>query len=356
MRAAGQEEELTADQIFDKVNNSVVVVLAYAKNGDVFQGSGVVINNNGYIATNYHVCEGSVRVEVKHYQQDFKYVEAILKDEQKDLLILKIHDTTLAPITISSTTDLKPGQRIYAIGSPEGYENSISEGIISGFRYDENGNKLLQTTAPTTEGSSGGALVNDKGELIGLSMSGQHEGSLYFAVPSEDIVTLVGASNVLTSEKENQIDYFEEGQAANENQDYKEAELYFTKYLEKFSNDIKAYFSRGYSRIKLREYSKAVKDFTKAIESNPNDNDAYFYRGNCYYSLRQYDYAVDDYSKCIEIAPDYADYYYNRGYAYFKLQKYTDAANDWETCIQLNPDYTTELTVKIKTAKQKIDK
>ncbi|HRJ85717.1 MAG TPA: S1C family serine protease, partial [Ignavibacteria bacterium] len=190
VRTQGQQglpEELTPDKIFEKVNNSVVVVLAYDNLGNMFQGSGVVINSDGLIVTNHHVCKDANRIEIKHYNKEIKNVSIYKYDEVKDILFLKTDDRTLTPIPYGSSSSLRTGQRIYAVGSPEGYENSISEGIVSGFRTDENNVKLIQMTCPITDGSSGGAVLNSKGELIGLSVSGQHEGALYFAIPVNDI-------------------------------------------------------------------------------------------------------------------------------------------------------------------------
>lgn len=350
------QTELTPEQIFDKVSNSVVVILAYDKAGNLYQGSGVVLNNNGYIVTNYHVCSDANRIDVKHFSQEYKNAEIYLKDTVLDLLVLKINTNNLTPLTVSSSVSLKSGQRVYAIGSPEGYENSISEGIISGFRFDENNNKLVQMTTSITEGSSGGALVNSKGELIGLSMSGQHEGNLYFAIPSDYVIDLAGSENVMLSENTADINYYDEGTIAKESENYKEADFYYTKHLEKFSFDVKAYFNRGFSRIKLKEYRKAINDFNKAIEINPNDAESYFYRGNCKYSLKEFEDAVTDYNKAIELDPDYAEFYYNCGYAYYKLKMPEMAISNWQKCISLNPDYTTELNNKIKSTKEKQNK
>lgn len=354
--SASAQNELTADQIFDKVNNSVVVINAYDKAGNQYQGSGVVLSTNGLIITNYHVCSDANRIDIKHYSKEYKNAEIYLKDEAKDLLVLKIYSADFTPIHVSSSATLRSGQRIYAVGSPEGYENSISEGIISGFRFDEHGNKLVQMTAPITEGSSGGALLNSRGELIGLSVSGQHEGNLYFAIPSDYIVSLAGSDNVTMAENKEEVNYYDEGTLAKENQNYREAEMYFTKHLEKFSYDVKAYFSRGYSRTKLKEYRKAISDFDKAIEFDPDDAQSYFFRGNCHYSLMEYDESVADYSKAIELDPDYGEFYFNRGYAYYKLKMYNEAVADWDKCIAYNPDYAKELTNKIKSAKEKLNK
>jgi len=346
-------DELTPDKIYEKVDNSIVVILAYDNNGNVFQGSGVVIDDNGLIATNHHVCKDASRIEVKHYSKEIRDVEVYRYDEVKDILILKVPGTMFKPIEYGSSTNLKAGQRVYAVGSPEGYENSISEGIISGFRTDENNVKLIQMTCPITDGSSGGAVLNSKGELIGLSVSGQHEGSLYFAVPVNDIYALLGIETNI-AEFTDPVKYYEIGTLANENKNYKDAEVYFSKYLEKFSSDASAYYNRGYARFKLKEYSKAISDFSTVLETSGAGSESFFYRGNCYYSLKDYKNAKLDYTKALEQEPDNSDIYYNRGYANFKLKAYAEAVNDWQRAVELNPEYTSELEVKIKIAQEEL--
>ena len=343
-------DELTAEKIFEKVDNSIVVILAYDNLGNVFQGSGVVINNEGMIVTNHHVCKDASRIEIKHYSKDIKNVRVYKYDEVKDILILKTDEENFTPITCGNSGSLKTGQRVYAVGSPEGYENSISEGIISGFRTDENNVKLVQMTCPITDGSSGGAVVNTKGELIGLSVSGQHEGSLYFAVPINDVYALLG-NEYQVADVTDPVKYYEIGTIANENKNYKEAEINFSKYLEKFSNDVSAYYNRGYARFKLKEYKKAISDFSTVLESN-GTSESFFYRGNCYYSLKEYSSAYTDYTKALEQEPDNYDIYYNRGYASFKLKDYTGAIADWKRAVELNPEYRSELELKIKIAEE----
>ncbi|HEY3250924.1 MAG TPA: trypsin-like peptidase domain-containing protein [Ignavibacteria bacterium] len=347
------QQELSAEKIYDMVNNSVVVVLAYDNTGNMYQGSGVVISNDGWVVTNYHVCKDADKIEIKHYTNEFKNVETIVSDEQKDILILKVKNLSLKPLQSVNGSNLKPGQRIYAIGSPEGYENSISEGIISGFRNDENNIRLIQMTTPITDGSSGGAVVNSSGELIGLSMSGQHEGSLYFALPVSEILNLLGTKTNIT-ESEDQLNYFEVGTKATEKENYKEAEFYFTKYLDKFSNDFAAYYNRGYARFKLKEYKNAISDFSKVVEYDSSDEKSYFYRGNCYYFSKDFKNAYSDYSRAINLNSYNADLYYNRGFSALKLNNYAAAVKDWEKAIELEPEYSKELAAKINSAKEKL--
>jgi len=348
------QKELSAEKIYETVNNSVVVILAYDNLGNIYQGSGVVVSKDGLIATNYHVCKDANRIDVKHYSNEYKNAETVFSDEQKDILIIKIRNLKLKPLEISTAANLKTGQRIYAVGSPEGYENSISEGIISGFRNDENNVKLIQMTTPITDGSSGGAVVNSYGELIGLSMSGQHEGNLYFALPiSEIIEVLKNKSN--NNEADNPVDYFEVGTIANEKENYKEAEFYFTKYLDKFSNDIAAYYNRGYARFKLKEYKSAISDFNKVIDYDNLDGKSYFYRANCYFYSVDYKNAFNDYSKALRLDSTDADVYYNRGFTCIKLNDLKGAIRDWERAVELYPDYEAELAVKIRSAKNKLN-
>ncbi len=349
------QNEISADKIFDQVNNSVVVVLAYDGKGNLYQGSGIVINSSGYIVTNYHVCKDANRFEINHYSKVFSNVQVLKQDKDKDIIILKANDCTLPAIKIGNSEDLKPGQRVYAIGSPEGYENSISEGIVSGVRHDSNGNELVQMTAPITEGSSGGAVVNVNGELIGMSMSGQHEGNIYFAVPVEDILKLMDVNYVASKdtdekkEKEKEpINYFKEGKDASKDQKYEDAVFYFSKYLENNLSDIDAYFYRGYARLKLKEYKLAISDFTFAIGSGTDNYEKYFYRGNAYYLLGDFTSALNDYSKAISLSPDAAELYYNRGYANYKMKNFKRTVEDWEKSIELKPEYEKELGAKIK--------
>ncbi|MBZ0204371.1 MAG: trypsin-like peptidase domain-containing protein [Ignavibacteria bacterium] len=341
-------QELTADKIYENVDNSIVVILAYDNNGNVFQGSGVVLDNTGLVATNYHVCKDANRIEIKHYNKEIKHVETVKFDEVKDILILRSPDASFNPIQTGNSNNLKAGQRIYAVGSPEGYENSISEGIISGFRTDEFNVRLIQMTCPITDGSSGGAVLNSKGELVGLSVSGQHEGNLYFAIPVNDVLILAGLNTVI-AEITDPVNYYKIGTLANENKNYKDAEIYFSKYLEKFSNDVSAYYNRGYARFKLKEYKNAINDFSTVLETS-GSSESYFYRGNCYYSLKDYKNAFADYTKALEQEPENFDIYFNRGHASFKSGSYETALADWRKAIELNPLLEAELSGKIKTA------
>ncbi len=152
-------------------------------------GSGIMIGRGGYILTNYHVVErgAAFAVRIEDDAQTYFTDRVIKVNPKMDLAILRIQ-RTLKPLPLYK--DGKPlvrGQRVVAIGSPLGLFNSVSDGIISGFRVIDEVN-MIQFTAPISHGSSGGAVLNLYGEVIGISTAGLDAGqNLNLAVPYEEI-------------------------------------------------------------------------------------------------------------------------------------------------------------------------
>lgn len=170
--------------------SSIVMIKIHNKGGEVIgSGSGIMIGRDGYILTNNHVASGghfySVRIEDEEntYQTD----EVIKYNPVLDLAVIRI-DRKLAPLPVyKGTKKLVRGQKVVAIGSPLGLFNTVSDGIISGFRIID-GVDMIQFTAPISHGSSGGAVLNMRGEVIGISTAGIDDGqNLNLAVGYENI-------------------------------------------------------------------------------------------------------------------------------------------------------------------------
>lgn len=171
--------------------SSIVMITVHDRNGDVMgTGSGIMIGRDGYILTNNHVISKgsfySVRIEGddKIYPTD----EIIKYNYNLDLAVMRI-SRTLAPLPIyRGAHKLARGQKVVAIGSPLGLFNSVSDGIISGFRDIDNVD-MIQFTAPISPGSSGGAVLNMLGEVIGISTAGFDRGqNINLAVGYESIL------------------------------------------------------------------------------------------------------------------------------------------------------------------------
>src|SRR6185312_12685473 len=170
-------------------------------------GSGVIIDPDGYIITNAHVLRGAHRVQVSIQAAAFddtpngslvagrsRIMEAriIGSDPEIDLALLKIEAKGLTALPLADYNKLRQGEVVFAFGSPEGLQDSVSMGVVSAAarqRDADNPMVFIQTDAPINLGSSGGALVNVDGELVGINTfivteSGGNEG-LGFAIPSD---------------------------------------------------------------------------------------------------------------------------------------------------------------------------
>jgi trypsin-like peptidase len=125
-------------------------------------------------------------------------VEGIIADDpEHDLALIKVPGKNLPYLSLEESDSLSVGQRVLAIGSPLGLENSVSDGIVSGFRKDEDGKSWIQTTAPASHGNSGGPLLVMDGKVVGVLTWKAGEGeNLNFAAPSKLIVPLLANSNV----------------------------------------------------------------------------------------------------------------------------------------------------------------
>lgn len=158
--------------------SSVVMIAIHNRKGDVIgTGSGIMIGKNGFILTNNHVASGGVfySVRIEEDEQIYETDEVIKYNPVLDLAVIRI-DRTLKPLPLyQGEKKLVRGQKVVAIGSPLGLFNSVSDGIISGFRKID-GVDMIQFTAPISHGSSGGAVLNMYGEVIGISTAGFDRG------------------------------------------------------------------------------------------------------------------------------------------------------------------------------------
>ena len=171
-----QGEALTAEEIYQKVLPSVVSVTAYSDQYGS-SGSGIVLSADGYIITNYHVIEGMDRAAVTPLSSgQTSSARLVGYDQDMDLAVLKINKDGLIPAEFAASRDLVPGQKVYAIGNPMGYlYGTITDGIVSYVRrpvvVSGRSMTLIQTNAALNSGSSGGALVNAWGQVVGITVA-----------------------------------------------------------------------------------------------------------------------------------------------------------------------------------------
>ena len=172
-------------------------------------GSGVIISEDGYILTNNHVVNTSSnysfyqvseanKITVKLYNDETEYEAQIIgKDETTDLAVIKIDKNNLPAATLGDSDSLQVGEFSMAIGSPLGMESTVTAGIISAtsrtITSDGKNYTVIQTDAAINSGNSGGALINSKGEVIGintLKLSGSGVEGIGFAIPINSTKTI----------------------------------------------------------------------------------------------------------------------------------------------------------------------
>lgn len=182
----GATAEKTVTQIFEEQGKAVIHVsnLGPLKLPQGL-GSGFLVRPNGVFVTNFHVVERASSVQIKLPDgREFDVTGIVAKNPHLDLAILKVEAQELPVVTLGDSDAVKVGERVIAIGSPMGLENTVSDGLVSAIREDEPGEKLFQITSPVSPGSSGGPLFNTKGEVIGITFLQFPEGqSLNFAIP-----------------------------------------------------------------------------------------------------------------------------------------------------------------------------
>ncbi len=172
-----------------QLSTSIVMITVLDGQRRAFKGgSGVVIHEEGYILTNFHVVRDGCHFEVQFENEEQSYVTSrIVKYHPNyDLALIKV-EKRCKPLPLYRGEHLVRGQKVVAIGSPLGLFNTVSDGIISAFREIQD-MSMIQFTAPISNGSSGGALLDMYGRLIGIITAGFDAGqNLNLAVKSEQI-------------------------------------------------------------------------------------------------------------------------------------------------------------------------
>ena len=304
----------TVPEIAEKALAATVYLEMQDSNGKTLGfGSGFFVKPS-LIATNYHVIAGASSGTAKLVGKSTTYkIEGFTAtNEGNDLALLKVSAYGIKPLNLANSNNVKIGETVYVAGNPKGLEGTFSDGIISS-RRDKYTKERFQMTSPISPGSSGGPVLNTKGEVIGISVAAHRDidaQNLNFAIPSNYLKTLLTLSKP-------------------------------AKPLVQANQTISAetYFLRGNASYNLGLYDLAIANYDKAIQLKPNEAEAYHNRGVAKYNLGEYFAAISDYDKVIQLKPDYAEAYYNRGIAKGTLGEYFAAISDYDKAIQLKSDY-----------------
>ena len=203
-----KNEALSATEAYNKVAPAAVVVSTKSVTQGYFMqtqevegiGSGFIINEEGYILTNYHVIKGAQEISVTLSNDVTTTAQIVNYDENQDVAMIKITDESVkipATVELGDSDSLQPGEEVIAIGTPLSTElsSTVTKGIISATSRSvavQSGvtMNLIQTDAAINAGNSGGPLVNTKGEVVGINsskISGEAVEGIGFSIPINDI-------------------------------------------------------------------------------------------------------------------------------------------------------------------------
>ena len=206
-------EEQTNISIYEHANPSVVNINTRTIEVDNFwmmrheakgSGSGVILDKQGHVLTNYHVVEGAQTIEVTLASSQIFSATLVGKDKEHDIAVLRVEapPKVLLPISFGRSDDLRVGQRVYVLGNPFGWDGTLTTGIISSLNRDLPSRTpgrvmraLIQTDAAMNPGNSGGPLLNSRSEMIGMcvaiaTQTGRNAG-VGFAIPVDRIKQIV---------------------------------------------------------------------------------------------------------------------------------------------------------------------
>ena len=302
------------NSVSEKARRSTVRIVSWTGT-EIAYGSGFFVAPDK-IATNIHVVAppGPTFAKLVNKKTAWAVEGVTAYDVENDLVILKISGEG-TPLQLGDSDAIRHGEPVSAVGFPSGIYKVMPGRVINTW----NGNKRIQTTANTRGGSSGGPLLNSKGQVIGVHVARDE------AVPSNMLKALLSQPTRI------------EPMAQWRNRELIRAY---------------AYFVLGKTKVAEKNYNEGVVDLDKALQLNPNFIYAYYARGIAKSNLSDYNGAIADYDKYIELNSEDAEVYRARAIAKFRLgdskaeqenteearSLYETAIEDYTCAIKLNPD------------------
>ena len=326
----------TASQMFKQVSPSVVVVLTYDATGKAAElGSGVKLLD-GSVATNCHVLKDGTTYRVRYRGK--VYPASLDKaDWNRDVCSLSVPGLPAPPVVLGSTKTLQVGASVYAIGTPEGLQRTLSEGIVSSLRPVDGGS-YIQTTAAISPGSSGGGLFDDHGRLLGLTSFFISKGQqLNFALPVEWIEALPQHATPRVASGTSEVQWLNRAAALETSKDWQGLRALAERWIKAQPRRAIAWGVLGEADGNLGQYAKAIEADRQALQINPRYAKAWYNLGNAYNNAGQYPQAIDADRRALKINPRYAEAWNNLGDAYDQTGQYGRAIDAERQALKINP-------------------
>lgn len=315
-----KSHELSAQELFAFASPAVLQVHAYDRDfKSLGQGSGFLVSKQGLIVTNFHVIEGAYFAFAVTSNGAWLPIEGHLGfNASRDVALLLVKLESNQYLELEPDAKLQVGARVFAIGTPQGLTNTLSEGLVSGLRRERPATGLIQTTAPISPGSSGGPLLLPSGKVVGITTSYLAGGqNLNFAVPASEAKALISNQTKLSP------------------------------LASATGNRLEASFATGlgefWKAIESDDYGAALRLILKLREREGNSAELWFGLGYVHACLENDELAQDAYKSAISLNPTHTPSYHNLAILYLKSGKQEKAIAALRTLIMLSPDDTDAL-------------
>jgi len=337
-----------AEKIFMENSPAVVVVASIDKEGKPTSlGSGFIVREDGVIVTNYHVVNmaSDIKIKIGYKVRD---IEGLLHvDPENDIAIIKVEGKDYPKVRIGDANRAQIGEKVYAIGSPQGLENTISEGILSGIREIDRERKILQMTAAISPGSSGGPVFNGRGEVIGIATFLIAETqNLNFAMPVNLIMAGLSKKELASPQEACKLDYnetascwFYQGLAYGSVGQHDRAANAFKRSLDIDMKKVETYVNLGVSYANMGKYQEALDMFNQALRIDPGRAETLSKMGTVYSQMEKYEDAVAYLKKSVDLKPGDPVTHFNLAVTYGKLNQHREAIESAKETIRLIPNY-----------------
>jgi tetratricopeptide (TPR) repeat protein len=335
---------LQPEAVYQKANSAVVLIVVPQNRKQVIYGSGIIIHPKGWVITANHIVKNRQNVIIKVADYGY-YGTVVARDPSSDLALIKLQSQILLPTLGLQSIPPRIGQKIFVIGNPLTLEKSFSDGLVS--RLTDSG--WIQYTAPTNSGNSGGSLLNEDGDVLGIVQSrapdstpGTFASGIYFAVSASKIKNFLATVRHVPISIKQESTYIANGLVQMRKGNYRQAIENYNQAIRLNYYSSVAYLNRAYIQTLLRNNQLALEDYTRAIQLNSNRSisSAYWGRGRVYIGLKDYENAIKDFDSAIHLNTGWgnsslAAVHYGRGAVQAVLKNKKAAIEDFKAAADL---------------------
>jgi tetratricopeptide (TPR) repeat protein len=360
---------LAGEQAVKEIYHHTLAATAWVRTS---KGSGtgwLVDRARKLLITNYHVVgpddrvsvifpayrDGNVIPERAYYLKQGRTIRGrvIATDPRRDLAAIELESLPEGVKALKLALEsAEPSDRVHSVGNPgasaalwvytSGTVRQVYRQRVKYAGGQEVDARMIETQSPINPGDSGGPVVNDQGELVGVTASHRTDAQLVsYCIDVSEVKAFLARARTLvapsgTSTKDARA-FLDRGRSLAARGEFAKAIDEFSQAIRLDRRDALAYRERGLAYRHAKDYDKAIADYTEAIRLEPKDPVAYNNRAAAWQLLREYGKSIDDCDEAIRLDPKYVTAYMNRGYSYAARGDYDKAVADYTRAIQLNP-------------------